>query len=477
MTPAGGLSTVLVGDSVSGGGASWGDDGYIYFDALTTLSRIRPDGTGREAVYALDTLEREVGVAWPEPLPGSFGVLFRVRRVGDAVGDFRIMGVDLRTKSAKFIVQAAMARYVDGGYLLYVTGDGSLMASRFDVDQLELTGSPVLLWRGLGVGAFGVVDFALASNGSLLYTTDDNSTIAEPTWVTREGAASPVAAQWPDGLVYAVALSPDASHVAVEFISAQAHTSSPNIWTQRLDGGALSQLTFEGTNNLRPTWSRDGRSVLFVSDRDGPPSLYRQRVDRSTPAQRIASDPRGLGEGFESPDGWLVLRSSDDVCCDILGKRPGGDSAFVPLVATAYRERNPALSPDGKWLAYASDETGRFEVFVRPFPDVTAGVWQISTAGGTSPRWSRHGNELYYLDAVSDMQAVRFATRPAFGILERQRLFSARGYFESPRGQAYDVAPDGRRFLMLRVGSSAGAASVSLVLVQNFLTELRRTVP
>jgi serine/threonine-protein kinase len=349
------------------------------------------------------------------------------------------------------------------------------MAARFDVDRLELTGAPVLLWRGVGLGAFGVADVALASTGSILYSTDYNSTIAEPTWVTRDGAATPVDATWPDGLAYAVALSPDGSQMAVEFINSKSNTSNPDVWVKRLNGGALSRLTFEGKNNQRPKWSRDGRDILFLSDRSGSFALYRQRADGSAPAQRIASDRRGLGEGFESPDGqWLVLRTADVVCCDILAMRPGVDSAPQPLVATSFRERSPTLSPDGKWLAYASDETGRFEVFVRPFPDAQSGKWQVSTDGGSLPHWSRQGDELFFVDGANDMQAVRVSTKPTFGILTKQRLFSATGYFGSPWAQAYDVSPDGRRFLMLRVGSATGVGSVSLVLVENFVTELRR---
>ena len=183
----------------------------------------------------------------------------------------------------------------------------------------------------------------------------------------------------------------------------------------------------------------------------------------------------GLGEGLESRDGqWLVLRSADDVCCDILAMRRGVDSMPKPLLASSFRERSPSLSPDGKWLAYASDETGRFEVFVRPFPDAQSAKWQVSTDGGTSPHWSARGNELFYLDAESGMQSVHVTTSPTFGILSKERLFSASGYFVSPWAQAYDVTPDGQRFLMLRAGSATGAVPVPVVLVENFLTELRQ---
>jgi len=287
--------------------------------------------------------------------------------------------------------------------------------------------------------------------------------------------ATPMDSQWPDGLAFSVALSPDGSQMATEFMSSKGNSNNPDVWVKRLNGGPLSRLTLEGANNQRPRWSRDGRDVLFVSDRSGTPALFRQRADGSAPAQKIASDARGLGEGFESPDGkWLVLRSADAVCCDILAMRPGVDSVPQPLVASSFRERSPSLSPDGKWLAYVSDEGGRFEVFVRSFPDARSGKWQVSTAGGTLPLWSRKGDELFFVDAANDMQAVRVATKPTFGILAKQRLFSINGYFGSPWAQAYDVSLDGQRFLMLRVGSSTGAVPVSLVVVENFLTDLNR---
>ncbi len=132
---------------------------------------------------------------------------------------------------------------------------------------------------------------------------------------------------------------------------------------------------------------------------------------------------------------------------------------------------------DNKWLAYVSDETGRFEVYVRPFPEVRSGKWQISTGGGSSPRWSRGKDELYFIDAANDMQAVKVVTKPTFGVVGKRRLFSVTGYFVTPWAQGYDVSSDGQRFLMMHVGSSSGAVAVSLVLVQNFFGELERKVP
>ena len=434
-------------------------------------------------VYALDTLQHEIGGAWPEVLPDSRGILFRLRHTGEDIGEYNIEVVDLRTGKHKTLVRAVFARYAPTGHLLYVTADGSLMASRFDLEHLELTGTPVRLWRGVGIGSFGVVDLALSVTGSLLYTTGHGATIAELTWVSREGAGRPVDPSWRDGVINGIALSPDGSRVATQYIalSSGSSTVTEDIWVKRLDTGPLSRLTFEGRINKVPSWSHDGRDILYLSNRAGLSALYQQRADGSGPAELLATDPRGLGEGSESPDGrWLLLRSEEGTPGrgDILGLRRGVDSVAVPLVATPFRERDPGLSPDGRWLAYASDETGRFEVYVRPFPEVQSGKWQVSTNGGTAPKWGHQGGELFYRDGADDMIAARVTGRPSFSILGQQRLFSASSYYSTYAHALYEVAPDDRRFLMLRVGaSSASGQAESVVLVQNFLAELKRAVP
>jgi len=382
----GGAPQPLVRDQLSGGGGSWSDDGFIYFDGLGSLARIRPDGTGREAVYSLDSARSEIGVGWPDALPKGRGVLFRLRSAGEDLDGYRIMVTDLRTRQSKLLVTAPYARYVAPDHLLYVTADGSLMASRFDLDRLELTGDPVLLRRGMGFGPFGSVDLALSPTGSLLYAIGTDVYRVSPAWVSRDGQATAVDSTWPEGQIFSLALSPDGSQLAVEMTSATG-SSSPEIWVKQLDRGPLSRLTFVGTRNriMGPAWSADGRNLLFASDTSGTSAVYWQRADGSSPATLAASAPDGLGPGIPSPDGrWLVLES--DACCDIVGVRVGVDGPPVPLVASPAREEAPALSPDGRWLAYLSDETGQSEVYVRPFPDVQTGKWQVSTMGGVAPR-------------------------------------------------------------------------------------------
>ena len=480
---AGGRPTMVVsGPRISGGGAAWSSDGYIYYDGGSSLSRVRPDGTGVEVVSPLDTLQQEVGVAWPDALPEGRGILFRLRRNGEDFDKYTIVVVDLKTKKRKTLTKGLVARYAPSGHLLFVTADGALMSQRFDLDRLELSGTPVMLWRGLGLGGFGAADVAISSNGALLYSVGGATSMTEPTWVSRDGTNAPVDPAWHDALVNSFALSPDGKNLALQLVTTGMTNLSQDIWVKRIDGGGMPRLTFDGTVNRRPSWSHDGRDVLFLSNRKGPYALYRQRADGSSPATLLVSTATGLGEGFESPDGrWLVLMSDADApgLGDIMAMQVGVDTVPRPIIATRFHELGPSLSPDGHWLAYGSDEGGRFEVFVRPFPEVNSGKFQVSAAGGHAPRWSHGGDELFYINAAGDMMSAKVSRAPTFSVMSQQRLFSALKYSPSRPHRAYDVTPDDHRFLMMHLGPSASNAEnpLDLVLVQNFLEELKRLVP
>ena len=477
----GGRAATIVSDGVAPGGADWSRDGYIYFDAGSSLSRVRPDGSGREVVFALDSVAGEIGVAWPEVLPGDRGVICRVRRAGDDLGSFRIFVVDLRTRKRKPLVAATFARYAAPGYLLYVRADASLMAARFDLKRLELTGVPVVVARGLGLAAFGAADLAVSVTGTVLYSVGRGTNVSEPLWVSRDGTAAPVDTGLRGLSTSGLALSPDGSRLAVHLLRGST-TRREDIWVKHLPDGPLSRVTFEGEQNRRPSWSHDGRDILFLSSRSGPSALYRQRADGGAAPERIAELPGGIADGFESPDGrWLILRSGIASAGDgdILALRIGVDTSPKPIIATGFQELAPALSPDARWLAYTSNETGRPEVYVRPFPNVNDGKLQVSTEGGTEPRWSRRGEELFYRSANGDLMSARLRAAPALAILGRQRLFSARRYVAGVAQAVYDVSPDGRRFLMLRIGAGPGSGddASQLILEQNFAAELRRVLP
>jgi eukaryotic-like serine/threonine-protein kinase len=479
----GGTSVAVATDSVSGGGVDWGADGWLYFDAGTSIDRIRPDGTGRQMVTPLDTLRHETGVAWPQLLPGNGAVIFRARSLGEDVSEYRIQAVDLGTHRRKELVRATYARYVAPGYLLYVLSDGTLMASRFDVKRVELTGTPVAIARGLSIVAFGAADLAVSTTGSLLYTVGRGITTAEPVWVGRDGAVTPVDPAWRAVYASGLALSPDGTRLAVSLYATDFGSTSrtEDIWVKQLPAGPLSRLTFEGEQNRRPAWSPDGRDILFLSSRSGPSTLYRQRADGSAPAVRIGgtlpSVPLLIGEGLEAPDGRIILRTELLTAGngDILVMNQG-DTLAKPALASPFQELSPAISPDGHWLAFTSNETGRSEVYVRPFPDVQAGKYQVSTAGGLTPRWSHGGKELFYRSMAEDFMAAEVRTTPGFAVVAQKRLFSSAGFIGTPGHAIFDLAPDDSRFLMLRTGSPNGGPeeTVQLILVQNFDAELRR---
>ncbi|MGH7593112.1 MAG: TolB family protein, partial [Gemmatimonadales bacterium] len=260
---------------------------------------------------------------------------------------------------------------------------------------------------------------------------------------------------------------------------------------KQLPTGPLSRLTFAGEQNQHPAWSPDGRDIIFVSSRSGPAALFRQRADGSAPATPIQArgkpvDNRAaaalIAEGLESPDGrWIVVQTETGTPGDgdIMALQVGVDTTWRPIVATPFEERAPTLSPDGQWLAYSSNETSRAEVYVRPFPNATAGKIQVSTAGGIGPHWSAKGDELFYVSTDNEMMAARVRAAPTFTVLATTRLFSTAGFRLPPQHDAYDVSADGQRFLMLRpeTGATASYAAPHVILVEHFLTYLKQVLP
>jgi serine/threonine-protein kinase len=478
------VSQIVAGNAISGGGGDWSSDGYIYFDGASSLSRVRPDGTGREDLFALDSAQGEVGLAWPQALPGGRGAIARVRRASDDVAGYTIVAFDNATRKRTNVVTATFARYVPPGYLLYVTADGTLMAAHFDLKRLQVTGTPATIARGLSIAAFGAADVAVSSSGMLLYSAGRGVTSTEPTWIGRDGTTTLVDPEWRSIYANNLSISPDGSRLAVH-VSAPGNAAgarSEDVWVKQLPTGPISRLTFDGEQNRRPRWSHDARDVFFISSRSGLGSLYRQRADGSSPATRVASLPNGIGLGlgvglgFDSPDGrWLILQGEEGGgIAGIFAMQVGVDSVPRPIIADNFRETRPALSPDGRWIAYQSGETGRDEVYVRPFPDVRGGKTQVSTAGGSSPMWSHKGDELFFETPEQHMMAAQVRVAPSFGVVSLKRLFSWAGYF-----WPYDVSRDDTRFLMLHVGPSGDASGdgTQLILVQNLTAELTRLLP
>ena len=287
------------------------------------------------------------------------------------------------------------------------------MAAPFDLKRLEVTGPAVALLPGIEVRGVSASQFALSETGTLVYRTGGSGLSYELVWVSRVGAVEPVDPTW-TGNIDDPALSPDGTRLAANIRDGD----SWDIWVKQLDRGPSLRLTFEGSRNEYPTWTPDGGSVTFFSDRAGTDfDLWTKRADGSAQAVLELRRDGGVSEALWSPDGeWLIYRTSNAAGDqeDLLALRPGQDTEPVPLVASGFRERQPRLSPDGRWLAYMSNETGRDEIYVVPFPNAGDAKWPVSTSGGTEPVWAHSGRELFYRNGLGEMVTVPVEAEPTF---------------------------------------------------------------
>ncbi len=462
-------------DSANSTSGDWGEDGYVYFEVDSGMARVRATGGPVEPLYKFSSERREIGTEFPAVLPGGKGLVFRVRRRGQPPTEFDIFGMQLPDGEARPLLRGIYARYAASGHLLVVTADGKLLAAPFDPDKLALTAPAVAILEGLRSGPFEE-NMAVARNGTFIYATGGSSSSTRAFWVDREGKATPVDPAWdPQGAIEAVAVSADGKTLAVGLN----RVGSSDIWVKQLPSGPFSRITFGDTPHFRPSWSADGRSLIYVADAGtgaGVPML--SRADGTGPSQAMLASSLSFGQALQSRDGrWLVLRRALNEAGggDIYALKTG-DTAAVPLLNSQAQETSPALSPDGRWLAYSSDESGTPEVYVRPFPDVASGRWQVSLTGGTAPRWARSGRELFYVNGRQEMVStpVRGAGS-SFEVGQPKVMVPASSYILTATFPIYDVAADDRGFVMVR--SSAATEATEVILTQNWFEELKARAP
>ena len=463
--------TLHGGPQLRRGGLSWGDDGYIYFSeggaqegGPYTLRRIPENGGDIEIVTAADSSRSEVAHYFPDVLPGSQLVLFSVAREDEYDADTRDIAVaNIETGEVHVLLQGIQAVWSESGHILAVRGDGALVSATFDPETLEV-GPATPVFEGVQVESLATADFAISDNGTLIYAPGAalDQMARTAMWMDRDGVSTPVDPNW-GGRYGDPRLSPDGSQLAVAFTDG----GESHVWVKELDAGPQSKLTFQGAVNVRPAWTPDGAEVAFISSRTGNRDVYRRRADAATSAEEVLDVDGVVQEVEYSRDGaWMVVRIGEDIY--VQSTDPG--SELTPLMAEPAVETSPAISPDGRWIAYASDESGERVVYVRPFPNVNDGKFTVSLRSASSPRWAPDGSELYYKTTDGQFMAAEIISGTTFIVGERTTLFPFRGMVTGNVHAQYDVHPDGDRFLMIQLGD-ASMTSV-LVVIENFTAEL-----
>jgi len=408
---------------------------------------------------------------WPDVLPNGKGILF------SWAGEIHVFSFE--TGETWFLVEGSMARYARSGHIVFSSREGTevpfrvvggtLLAVPFDADELEVTGLPQALLGPIPIDETSHTPFALSETGVLVYRPGGELAETIPVWVGLDGSEE-VLDPTLTGRFEAPAISPDGRRVAFQRTPPGGTT---DIYIYDLDQGNLSRFTFEGVNS-RPFWSPDGGEVGFVSSRD-PPGLYARAADGSGTPRLLRARDGGIPvyDAIWTPDGGILYRPARLIVDTDLHYAPAHpDSASVVILDTEFSEYQPALSADGRWLAYTSNVSDRNEVYVRPFPG-PGGSTLLSSGGGAAPVWAHNGPQIFYLAAGSWIVAT-VRTEPDFAVESQTVLASAEGFLTGTT-QNFDVSPDDLRLLAIRTAPADNQRPY--VYVQNFFEDLKLLVP
>jgi eukaryotic-like serine/threonine-protein kinase len=442
-------------------GGSWGpDDTIVFADSEgTKLSRVSSSG-GNKNVLLSKWQDRSF---YPEFLPGGKAVMFSVKTpYNPDYGEIAVLS--LETGERHVVIKGGTnARYATSGHIVFARA-GAILAAPFDLTRMEVTGPAVTLIEGIRIEEWGAAQFALSQEGTLVYVKGGPAWIGKLSIVDRQGNSKqldvPAQAYGP------ISLSPDGQRVAVTITGA-----TSDVWVYELNRGTLNRLTVEGSN-YRPIWTPDGKRIIYFHNSGSNVfQMVWQLADGSdTPEALITNNSTYSTPGSCSPDGrFLVFQESNpDTGFDLRLLPLNGDRKPTLWLKTKFNEWGPAFSRDGKWIAYVSDESGQYEIYVRSFAG--AGKQQISNGGGEEPNWSRDGRTLFYRNKLSWM-SVAVQTEPEFRAEAPKILFE--GPFLNVPGVSYDVMPDGQHFLMIEENQKQ-PPTTQFNVVLNWLEELKK---
>ncbi len=463
-------------------GTSWGPENSVVFSPGRNvgLSRVSAEGGNPESLTTPDKTKEEYSHRLPHCLPVGKGVLFTITREPFDLQP-RIAWLDLKTRKWSVLMEdAADARYVPTGHLVFLR-QGTLMVVPFDIERHEVTGQPVpaianviqALIFGDSNSNTAAGQFSLSDSGWLVYAAGgiDPDPQNSLVWVDQKGRAEPIASF--KAPFFAPRLSPDGQRIAYITIAREIR-----VWVYDLNRGTASRLTNEGKADY-VIWTPDGKRVVFSWMKSGLPNLYCQPADGSAAMERLTTSDYGQYPASWSPDGTILafvewhqnVNEGDILLLDLRSRR------ITPFLNSRADEMWPEFSPDGRWMAYASDESGRAEVYVRSFPG-PGGKWQVSAEGGYQPLWAHNGKQLFYR-SNDDQQVwvVDVRTDGGFCTNKPRLLFNAPGLEAGTPIRSWDLSLDGQRFLMVKLAEAKPAPVTEMVLVMNWFEELKRLSP
>jgi serine/threonine-protein kinase len=456
-------------------GASWASNDQIFFAQTIGIFRVSANGGKPDAII---TVKQGDLVETPQRLPDGDHILFTQTTAGfgaDRWDKAQIAVVSLKSGERKVLLEGgADARYVGTGHLVYALGS-TLLAVRFDSKRLVIIGGPVPLVEDVSRAFTGAAHFTFASSGTLVHVVANNvaSPQAKLVLVDRRGAQKPLsvqAARYADPRI-----SPDGKQLAVT-----TNDDNASIWIDDLSGAtSMRRLTFEGRSR-GPLWSRDGQRIFYASTRGSEDALFWQRADGSGSEEQLTKSEPGSFPNSVSPDAktlaFYTPRNGGDVSILSLA----GDRTPKPLISVPVTHQDHAnFSPDGRWLAYRSNESGRYEVYVQPFPP-TGAKYQITTTGAQSPLWSPDGKQIFYVETKEEtgqLVSIDVRTEPSFASanptkLPIEKMVSLGGV------RPYDITPDGKQFIVMFSASDTADQPVQqqMRITLNWFEELKQRV-
>ncbi len=447
-------------DSTNGSDGTWNRDGVILFDGQNgdPIWRVNASGGVATVELGVDKAKNITFVGWPEFLPDGRHFLYMTQ--GEGV-ERALMVKELGATQGKEILRSASkVAYASPGFLVYVR-EKTLVAHPFDAARQELSGEPIPIGDGLGVDIVGGAAFSLSNNGVLAYRAGEDLN-RRLIWIDRAGKETPALSE--ARRYWDTWLSPDGNRLAFDADDA---VGKGDVWIRDLVRGVTSRFTFAAEAEYSPTWSPDGRRIVFSKDRKSPSKgsdLYvKDAVGTGEPEQLTDTETFKYATDWSTNGDYLIFQAEDkDTGADLWAlPMKGADRKPIPLVRTKFTEGGGTLSPDGKFLAYRSNESGRTEVYVQEFP-VARSKWQISTEGGRDPFWRGDGREMYYRALDLSVMAVPVSTTTTFEVGTAKALFKARFPTVLPARALFRPTRDGQRFLVLSAPESIPPAIVVL---------------